>query len=72
MVLEIHPTNRQISKAEVIKAKEKDKAGRRGRAPHWFKGTIMQLLVFSQTFLAAHNHSNVALRGTVKEDSPPP
>lgn len=38
-------------------------------APHWFKGTIMQLLVSSQTPLAALNHSNVALRGTVKEET---
>lgn len=41
------------SKAEVIKTKEKDRKGRRGMAPHWFKGTIMQLLVFSQTPSAA-------------------
>lgn len=69
MVIEMQPTNRQISKAEVIKAKAKDKRGRRSKAPRWFKGTIMQLLVFSQTPLAAHNRSNVALRGTVKEET---
>ena len=38
-------------------------------APRWFKGTIMQLLAFSQTLLAVHNRSNVAQRGTGEEET---
>lgn len=38
-------------------------------ASHWFRGEFMQLLVFSQTLEAAHNHSNVAGRDRVKEEA---
>lgn len=38
-------------------------------ASHWFRGEFMQLLVFSQTPEAAHNHSNVAGRDRVKEET---
>lgn len=38
-------------------------------ASHWFRGEFMQLLGCSQTLEAAHNHSNVAGRDRVKEET---
>lgn len=38
-------------------------------ASHWFRGEFMQLLGCSQTLEAAHNHSNVAGKDRVKEET---
>lgn len=41
-------------------------------APHWFKGSFMQLLALVQTLVAAYNCSNVAPTGAEEETAPPP